>query len=278
MTIPTPALNADGSIDAVVVREVEPFGESALLTLHLPITLPSTPVSGRYFLARPCQSTLTEQVNPTPVYLRTALFASSYRTTQQADGMPVGEWQFLLPQNAHTPLPWLHEVSPTASINFLGPFGNGFQLNPLCQRLLIVADSARVATMFALIDEALDAGKRVAVVVQGATLESTLLSRLAIAVELHFAASQEEWEHKTQELLGWTDQLGIAVAPAIYTKLGAWVRQRRSRLDGGFAQVLVEANLLCGVGACLACVVPLSNQSMTRACAHGPVLDLRLLA
>jgi dihydroorotate dehydrogenase electron transfer subunit len=40
----------------------------------------------------------------------------------------------------------------------------------------------------------------------------------------------------------------------------------------------VDADLACGYGACLACVVPLANGSLTRACVHGPVFDLLELA
>jgi len=57
-------------------------------------------------------------------------------------------------------------------------------------------------------------------------------------------------------------------------RVAGLVRERRFRLEEGFAQALVEADLVCGVGACLSCVVPLSSGGLTRACTHGPVLDL----
>ena len=52
----------------------------------------------------------------------------------------------------------------------------------------------------------------------------------------------------------------------------------RLRLESGFALALVESDLACGYGACLACVVPLAGGSLTRACVHGPVFDLLELA
>jgi aerobic-type carbon monoxide dehydrogenase small subunit (CoxS/CutS family) len=49
------------------------------------------------------------------------------------------------------------------------------------------------------------------------------------------------------------------------------------RLEQGFAQALIQVELPCGVGACLACTIPLPNGSRTRACVHGPVFDLTTL-
>jgi len=72
-----------------------------------------------------------------------------------------------------------------------------------------------------------------------------------------------------------------------YQHLAYEIQQRRYRLEAGFAQVLVDADLMCGVGACLACVVPTAGGGFTRACVHGrftracvhgPVLDLTRLA
>jgi len=40
----------------------------------------------------------------------------------------------------------------------------------------------------------------------------------------------------------------------------------------------VDAPLVCGVGACLACAVPLPRGGVTRSCVHGPVFDLAVLA
>ena len=55
------------------------------------------------------------------------------------------------------------------------------------------------------------------------------------------------------------------------------IRNRRFRLEENYAHMLVRADLACGYGACLACVVPTANGGVTRACVHGPVIDLTRL-
>ena len=60
-------------------------------------------------------------------------------------------------------------------------------------------------------------------------------------------------------------------------RLAQLVRAKRFRLDNTFAHVLVHSDLVCGTGACLACVVSTKDASFTRACIHGPVFPLATL-
>ena len=80
------------------------------------------------------------------------------------------------------------------------------------------------------------------------------------------------------DTLAWADLLCVA-SPTLQPELLAQsIRTARFRLEEGFAQILVDADLVCGVGACLACVVPTAGGGLTRACVHGPVIDLVKLA
>ncbi|MFN8445281.1 MAG: hypothetical protein U0175_31120 [Caldilineaceae bacterium] len=272
-----PTIQEDGTITAVVAESAETVGNGSLLRLHLPITTASALISGRYFLARCGGESQAERFEQWQFYLRKPLFAVAHRPTSQDDGMPVAEWSFYLTQNADVSSTWLHEVTKANPINLLGPFGNGFQLHPLAQRMLILFDSERSLTMLAFIEQALDAGKKVAVLIKGDALKNMLISRLSLAVEVHYAADAMEWETQLMPLLRWADQLCTTLPQNEWLPLARLIRQHRSRFDSNFAQVLVEADLVCAVGACLACVVPLADEGLTRACIHGPVMDLAKL-
>jgi dihydroorotate dehydrogenase electron transfer subunit len=76
----------------------------------------------------------------------------------------------------------------------------------------------------------------------------------------------------------WADQLCAALPNHQYAELAHHIRTLRFQFDTTFAQVLVTSDLLCGVGACLACVVSTRNGGFTRACMHGPVFPLASIA
>ncbi len=79
---------------------------------------------------------------------------------------------------------------------------------------------------------------------------------------------------KSTRALRWSDQVCTAIAAAHLPAVADAIRRIRVRFDAGFAFSFVDADLACGYGACLACVVPLANGNLTRACLHGPVFDL----
>ena len=68
----------------------------------------------------------------------------------------------------------------------------------------------------------------------------------------------------------WGHRLGVQ--PVAWETPGT-----RLRVEPDFAYLLVQADLLCGSGACLACVVPTAGGGLTRTCVHGPVFDLTRL-
>lgn len=277
MTITTPTINADGTIDAIIAQRGEAPGTVGMIRLHLPATVANLPLSGRYFLARCGAQTLEERSKNWTYPLRKPIFVCNYRPTQQVDSMPVGEWLCLLPDLVAPAYSWLYELEVGARVNLLGPFGNGFQLNPITRRLLILADSERSLVMLALIDSALDAGKKVTVAVKSESMQDSWLANLALAVEVQTASDQTQWQAMLLPLLRWADQLCTTLPLSELAALASSISAQRGRCDPGFAQVLVEADLSCAVGACLACVVPQANGGFTRACVHGPVLDLHML-
>lgn len=323
-----PTHNPDGTLTALTEQSIgeSPFRSGVgfgLLRLNLPPELTNSLSAGRYFLARCGAQSPFERATQWGIYFRRPLFLGSieqnrpgeahvvipYHSFISADSVVADRVQRQL--GAGTPLPnqpqiadpgyeWLSQRGDQEPINLMGPFGNGFVIGPDQRNLLLVADGWRVAHLLPLIDEMLNRGGRVTVLVAVESglndgglaskqspelahvgeqeMQAWLLPKLPIAVELRLAASQKEFQAALEDTIPWADQLCAALPEDRLPSLAMRIRDNRFHLQEGFAQVLVDADLICGVGACLACVVSTANGSRTRACVHGPVFDLTKLA
>lgn len=282
-----PAHVADGLL-AVVASRPELAGGQWLLSLRLPLGADGegAPLGGRYFLARCGAVEEWERDQLWSLYLRRPLFGLRKRvvdagqeeiwTVALADISARGATASV--EDAHTT--WLLTRQPGQAIHLLPALGKGFTLAATTRNLLVMADSRRAALLLPLMDAALDRGGRVTLLLrQDARAEHTFpVTRLPLAVEVHLSGDDAEWFGHLAETLRWADQMALALPLDRLPRVGAEIRDRRFHLTESFAQVLVETPLLCGVGACLACVVPLPHGGFTRSCVHGPVLDLTALS
>lgn len=306
-----PAANADKTFTAIVSAPVRRFPGYGLLSLRLPAGhQPQELVAGRFFMVRCGAQSEFERLHNWHFYTRKALYAAAVRKIPAAplpdnrghtaadhayEAAQLEEWQLLIPHPSFTEasadpsLQWLHQLQPGASLNLLGLFGQGFTLAPNSRRLLLTANAQQVAILFSLIEPMLDRGGHVTLIVDAAqaypqtapldavSVVDTLIPQLPIAVEAHVAATPQEYEQQLGATIPWTDQICAAIQPSQHQPLADQIRNHRFRLDSGFAQVLVQADLLCGIGACLACVVSLPSGALTRGCVRGPVMDLTRL-
>lgn len=322
-----PAYNADGTVTAALDQYVDssPFQPAVgfgLLRLALPVEPPIRLSAGRYFLARCGAQSPMERATQWGIYFRRPLFVAN-TTHEQA-----GQVQFAIPYhpfisvdsgiadrvpdqsaeiNDSRDVPrivdpgyaWLASLADQESVNLMGPFGQGFEIGLDQRNLLLVAEGWRVAKLLPLVEEMLNRGGRVTMLVtvdsgqensasvggqstpppsvSERDMQSWLLTKLPIAVELRLATSDQEFQAEMGATLKWADQLCAALPEARLSALAMLIRDKRFHLQEGFAQVLVDADLICGVGACLACVVGTANGSHTRSCVHGPVFDLTKL-
>jgi dihydroorotate dehydrogenase electron transfer subunit len=272
---PIPRVLNDHTITAVVAIPSQPFATTQLLTLLLPGEVGASLAGGCYFLARCGAQTDLEREENWQMYLRRPLFVA----------MPAGDqeeserWEFRLAGRTMPGDRWLGELPAGATINLLGPLGRGFTLQPLARHLLLLSDPDYAPLLLATIDPMLNRGGQVTLLLRTEDKAwNALRTRLPIPVELRLATGEDEWRQQLVETIRWADQICAALPGPGYTTLAATVRQIRFRLDANFAQVFVQADLACGVGACLACITPLPDGSFTRACIHGPVFDLARLA
>lgn len=271
------AIEQDGTWDATLSAPLLPLTGASLVTVRLPAGLAQGVVSGRYFLARCGAQTAEERAQNWQIYLRRPLFIASQRQSKREDQPADTDetWALLLPASPDPGYRWLAGQPVGATVNLLGPLGQGFTLAPHTRHLLLLATAAQAATLLALIDPILDKGGHVTLVLYtDKTEDNPLLPLLPIPVEVRLATNEQQWQKHLTETIQWADQLCAAIPAAMFPMLADLIKRKRFRLETGFAQVLVEADLICGVGACLACVIPLASGGYTRACVHGPVFDL----
>lgn len=278
-----PTLNADGTITAIVTRPIRQDGVAATMAVLLPPTVPQGTAGGCFLLARIGAQREWERANQWSFALRRPLFVATVYPLGAGAGSagadPAGAiWELLVLPVAADCVPWLASLPVGGTLNLLGPFGLGFALQPLARNLLVLADPARLPLLSGVIDQMLDRNGRVTLVLQnGSAIPDEVRSRLPIPVELRIATDDEQWRQQLDETIRWADQVAAALPGADYPLLAHRIRTVRLRLENNFAQAFVEIDLPCGVGACLACTIPLPDGSLTRACIHGPVFDLATL-
>lgn len=258
--------------DAPVVS-VSPQLWGVELTLALPAAPGLFTAAGRFFLARCTDG--DESTRAWDPYLRQPLFPVAREPRAEAT-----LWTFLVQGAPSAATRWLESRRPGDSVNLLGPFGNGFGAHPQQRALLLAADAHLAPLLFPLIHPHLDAGGRITLllrVVPAAPRVESLVQRLPFSVETH-AEAPAAFAPALASLLPWADRLCLCLIDNDYAQMARDARAARLRLEEGFAQALTLPPLPCGVGACLACLVPLANGGFTRACIHGPVFDLTRLA
>lgn len=280
---PSPTLNPDGTVSAVVLSVSPPDAPFRLLRLWLPPGAAESPVCGRFWMARCAEDTLSARAQDWSIYLRRPLLAAGVPETmarpQEADPVPneagAGERIDLLLGPAADPgADWLAARPPGSTVNLLGPFGRPFALPPNSRALLVLTLPAYAPLWLPAVHDMLDRGGRVTLVTPPPAAAESLRARLPLAVELRAARDAADWSQHLAETVRWADHLCASLPASHYQPLADDVRRTRFRVDPGFAHIYLEANLACGFGACLACAVPLPDGGMTRACLHGPIFPL----
>jgi hypothetical protein len=139
---------------------------------------------------------------------------------------------------------------------------------------LVLADTRTLPLTLPVVHAMLDRGGHVTLLILGnADTAASLLPLIPIPVEVR-TIETSSWLDQLAEPVQWADQLCAALPSHQYSDLAHHIRTLRFQLDADFAHVLVESDLLCGVGACLACVVATRDGSFTRTCLHGPTFPL----
>ena len=249
-------------------------------------------LAGRYFLARCSSEVDIERVCDWSIYLRRPLLICGRQSREQADYWRLypGNGQAVPGRDAGDEsrgqddgdpgLLWLAQRRPGDPLNLLGPFGNGFSVPSEPHNLLVAVDISDDPAWFwqlhLLCEQSLDRGGRATVLFRAGDEEelAALIPWLPVQVEVRTAADEFEWLEQLRQTAAWADRICAGLPASRYGELKRVIEEIRFRTDRDFVQVLVKADLVCAVGACLVCVVPTGRGGFTRACVHGPVFDL----
>lgn len=272
---PIPAQNDDGSLTSVVLRPSYHVGRYLFLELAIPSHVFQGNPFGRFVMARCSHTDSGPHRTDWSIYLRRPLFVAE---VSPVAGRPdTAALTLLLPQTEDAGYRLLARLAAESPVNLLGPFGREVRLPAHARHLLAVASAGRAPLVLPAIERMLDSGGRVSLIVREHTVDQGLLSLLPLPVEIHAAAERNQWTDLIMDGIGWADSM-IICDPVMSPQ--AWfdtIRLRRMAVDEEFAQILMAADLVCCTGACMACVVPRSDGSLTRACVHGPVFPLTSL-
>lgn len=173
-------------------------------------------------------------------------------------------------------------LQPGDRLNVLGPLGNGFELAPDWQSLLLVARGVGLATLAPLAHAAKDSGRRLTAICS-ARREDVLMS-------------VDMFRDLGATVITVTDDAGTSTPEALRPVIEDLVQ--RGRVDAFFTcgssrllrlcqqvaaahalpgQVALEQQMACGIGMCQCCVRSFRKPGgivQLRVCAEGPVFDL----
>ena len=177
-------------------------------------------------------------------------------------------------------------VVPGQTVNIQGPLGNGFPIDAAYDRHIIVAGGIGVAPFPALADALIkDLDKKPEVILASRTKDYLLCEEefRELGCPVHIAtddgsAGEQCYASQMLERLNPTGNDRIYVCgPMIMMRTTSDV----AAAVGADCQVSLEAQMACGDGACLGCVVASTSEregeKMVRVCLDGPVFDTNLI-
>ncbi len=166
-------------------------------------------------------------------------------------------------------------------IDLIGPLGKGFVIDDNFKQAVIVAGGMGSAPMFFLIDELLNAGKKVALYWGAKNKEEIYhLSELKKAnVEVNITTEDGSMGEKGMI----TDQFessihihnNVSLRGVICGPKGMiWAMQKIAEKTRYPWQVSMEERMACGMGVCMGCGVKMKSGIHKMTCSDGPVFDL----
>lgn len=163
------------------------------------------------------------------------------------------------------------------TIDLLGPMGNGFDVRPESEHILLVGGGVGASPLVGLAHRLLAQGKEV-MLLEGAGTKAALfpeaylpkgLQRRIITVDgsegrqgLIVELVPEAWE--------WADQIFCCGPFAMYAPLARLLATLKPAKS---IQCLIDAPIACGVGACDSCTVE-TPDGLKQACIDGPRFEL----
>lgn len=238
------------------------------LTLHAP-GLTRSMRAGQYLLARCAPPGSYDPLLRRPLFVAAA---------EEALGQ-IG----LLHAPDERGLAWLSRARAGDTLDVTGPWGHGFTLDRRARNLLLIGQGAGLAALLLLAQQATAQGCAVTLLA-GAADESLLPPPWLLPAEvelqivdstLHIASETTQSAiSNLQSAIQWADQICAALPEDQLPVLRDAINAAKYRWERGFASVLREGPLVCGMGTCGVCAVE-TRRGPRMLCSDGPVFDLR---
>lgn len=178
-------------------------------------------------------------------------------------------------------LNWLSHLPPSAEVDIVGALGRGFKLNSATRRLLLLAQGDYIIPLLTVLTRETVQNMEVVLIVESVNREMVFPpALLPRRVEYNIATLDSSWGYHggaldiASDAIVWADQIYAAGENIWYSELHRVVERERFKISRGFAQVVLNAPMACGMGVCMGCAVE-TARGMRRVCVDGPVFDLR---
>lgn len=164
------------------------------------------------------------------------------------------------------------------ALDILGPLGKGFSIQRTARNLLLVGGGMGVAPLVGLADVAAKQGRSVTLLLGAQRAELVYPSHLLPPeVELHVATDDGSAGIRglvtslVPEFADWADQVFACGPVPMFRSLAQTCPDLTRRKS---VQVLMEAGMACGFGACLGCSIE-TRRGRKQVCKDGPRFELR---
>jgi dihydroorotate dehydrogenase electron transfer subunit len=223
------------------------WGNIQLLTLHAPELARAI---------RPGQFALARDPNTFDPYLRREL--DLYATHDEF---------IQLTANAKYPLE--HTIAGD-TLDVLAPLGRAIEFETSARHILLVGERECIAPLVPVAHEAITLGHEVVLALQGhSDLAEGIFPSNLLSPEIEYRTD----EALDSELIRWADALIASGLSELYRNIADALSATRYRIEPGFARVLVDMPMPCGMGVCYACAVE-TSRGVQLACVDGPAMDL----
>jgi dihydroorotate dehydrogenase electron transfer subunit len=194
-----------------------------------------------------------------------------------------GTLEFVVDPAAGPGTAWLSELRAHETLDIIGPLGRAFAYPKRLTNCMLVGEGRSVAGLYFLAQELVARGKRVDMVIGGATLEAVFkpieAKRLSQLVTVMTDDGSLGERGSVLDALpaaldrGGTEVVYAAGTPKLLRAVAALCRARTLP-----AQVAVEERMGCGYGLCGTCAVPVARKDGSgwdhaRGCVDGPVFN-----
>jgi len=167
--------------------------------------------------------------------------------------------------------PWLAERKEKDSVAVFGPLGNGFEIPPEGENLLLVAGGTGIAPLCFLAQEAVKQKRRVTLLL-GARTEAQLYPPSLVPDGIKLVTTTDDGKGMVTQLLpdftGGADAVFSCGPLAMYRTMA-----QMPELKEKPAQVSLEIMMGCGIGVCYGCTVR-TTSGLKQACKDGPIFNL----